>query len=188
MDMTAQARQGPGADETLAAALWDIVRHPARNLLTAWNWKAALISVCIRASVFFATNLRAGRGSAMRASLTEAAFAILAAGVLAAITQRVRHAKPVWATGMAVWLGVPALLLTVQSTVHHLAGTPHMKTGLIASFCMAAFGSGFNWYAQRRGVLITGPESAGGDLKLLPKVLWEFLTAGPRALFVREQR
>jgi hypothetical protein len=182
MDANVQTRQEPECDESLGTAVWDIVRHPARNLLAAWNWKAALISVCIRASVFFATNLRAGRGSAMRASLTEATFAILAAGALAAITQRVRHAKPVWATGVAVWLGVPALLLTVQSTVHRLAGTPHMRTGLIASFCMAAFGSGFNWYAQRRGVLITGPESADGDLKMLPKVLWEFVTAGPRAL------
>ena len=176
-------RHGPPVDETLPAALLDIVRHPARNLLSGWNWKAALISVCIRATVFFMTNLRAGRGSAVRASLVEAGFAILAAGVLAAITQRIRHARPVWATGIAVWLGVPSSLLTVQSTVHHLAGTPHMKTGLIASFCMAAFGSGFNWYAQRRGVLITGPESAGGDLKMLPGVLLDFVTSGPRALF-----
>ena len=172
-------------DETLGVALWDIVRRPAKNLLTGWNWKAALISVCIRASVFFATNLRAGHASAVRASFVEAGFAIVAAGLLAAMTQRVRHAKPVWATGIAVWLGVPCLLLTMQSTVHHLAGTPHMKTGLIASFCMAAFGSGFNWYAQRRGVLVTGPESAGGDLQQLPRVLVDFLLAGPRALWAR---
>jgi hypothetical protein len=168
-------------DETLGAALSDIVRRPVTNLLTGWNWKAALISVCIRATVFFTTNLRAGHASALRASLVEAGFAIVAAGVLAAITQRIRHAQPVWATGIAVWLGVPTLLLTVQSTVHHLAGTPHMKTGLIASFVMAAFGSGFNWYAQRRGVLITGSESAGGDWKLLPRVVLDFVLAGPRA-------
>jgi hypothetical protein len=176
-------QQKTAEDETLGAALWEIVRHPAANLLTGWNWKAALISVCIRATVFFTTNLRAGHASAMRASLVEAGFAIVAAGVLAAITQRIRHAKPVWATGMAVWLGVPALLLTLQSTVHHLAGTPHMKTGLIASFLMAAFGSGFNWYAQRRGVLITGPESAGGDWKLLPRLVLDFVLAGPKALW-----
>ncbi|WP_263380542.1 hypothetical protein [Granulicella paludicola] len=176
------ARQEPAVGETLGAALRDIVRRPVTNLLTGWNWKAALISVCIRATVFFATNLRAGHASALRASLVEAGFAIVAAGVLAAITQRIRHAQPVWATGIAVWLGVPALLLTVQSTVHHLAGTPHMKTGLIASFVMAAFGSGFNWYAQRRGLLITGAESAGGDWKLLPRVVLDFVLAGPRAL------
>jgi hypothetical protein len=181
-------RQEPAADETLGAALGDIARRPVTNLLTGWNWKAALISVCIRATVFFTTNLRAGHSSALRASLVEAGFAIVAAGALAAITQRIRHAKPVWATGMTVWLGVPALLVTMQSEVHHLAGTPHMKTGLIASFAMAAFGSGFNWYAQRRGVLITGSESAGGDWKVLPKVIWDFVSAGPRAVVMRVRR
>jgi hypothetical protein len=168
--------------EPLSGALWDILRRPVTNLVTAWNWKAACISVVIRATVFFTTNLRAGRSSALRASLTEAAFAIFAAGLLAAVTQRVRHATPVWATGLFVWLGVPTILLTLQSTVHHLSGTPHMKTGLITSFCMAAVGTGFNWYAQRRGVLVTGSESSGGDLKALPGVIADFVMAGPRAL------
>jgi hypothetical protein len=174
--------------ETLSNALLDIVRRPVTNLLTAWNWKAACISVVIRASVFFTTNLRAGRGSALRASLTEAAFAILAAGLLAAVTQRVRHATPVWATGLFVWLGVPTILLAMQSTVHHLSGTPHMKAGLITSFCMAAVGTGFNWYAQRRGVLVTGADSNGGDLRALPGVIADFVMAGPRALFGRRER
>jgi hypothetical protein len=173
------------ATEPLSGALADIVRRPVTNLLTAWNWKAACISVLIRASVFFSTNLKSGRGSALRASLVEAGFAIFAAGLLAAVTQRVRHAKPVWATGLFVWLGVPCILLGIQTAVHTLGGTPHMRTGLIASFCMAAFGSGFNWYAQRRGVLVTGPDSAGGDLKALPGVLLDFLLAVPRALFRR---
>jgi hypothetical protein len=171
----------PG-QESLPAALTDILRRPVTNLLTAWNWKAACISVVIRATVFFTTNLRAGRGSALKASLTEALFAIFTAGLLAAVTQRVRNATPVWATGLFVWLGVPMILLAMQSTAHHLSGTPHMKAGLITSFCMAAFGTGFNWYAQRRGVLVTGSESSGGDLRALPGVLADFMMAGPRAL------
>jgi hypothetical protein len=178
---------GPGDTRTepLGIALADILRHPVTNLLGVWNWKAASISVLIRATVFFTTNLRSGRSSALRASLVEAAFAIFAAGLLAAVTQRVRHAQPVWATALFVWLGVPAMLLCIQTTVHTLGGTPHMRTGLIISFCMAAFGSGFNWYAQRRGVLVTGPDSAGGDLQALPGVLRDFLLAAPRALFTR---
>jgi hypothetical protein len=178
---------GPGDTRTepLGIALADILRRPVTNLLGVWNWKAASISVLIRATVFFTTNLRSGRSSALRASLVEAAFAIFAAGLLAAVTQRVRHAQPVWATALFVWLGVPAMLLCIQTTVHTLGGTPHMRTGLIISFCMAAFGSGFNWYAQRRGVLVTGPDSAGGDLQALPGVLRDFLLAAPRALFTR---
>ena len=105
--------------------------------------------------------------------------------MLAAVTQRVRHARPVWATGLVVWLGLPSVLLCFQTAVHTLFGTQHMKAGLIFSFCMAAVGSGFNWFAQRRGVLVTGPESTGGDFKALPGVLRDFLLAGPRALLNR---
>jgi hypothetical protein len=164
------------------------VRRPVTNLFAAWNWKAAMISTVIRAGVFFATNLKAGHSSAVRASLVESAFAITAAGLLAAITQRLRHAQPMWATGLVVWLGMPMLLLSLQSAVHHLAGTPHMKAGLIASFCMAAVGSGFNWYAQRRGILVTGAGAAGGDLKALPGVVRDFILALPRMLLGRGQR
>jgi hypothetical protein len=182
MSATPQAAAPP---ESLAAGLLDIARRPVTNLLTAWNWKAALISVVIRATLFFSTNLRSGGGRALRAALVEAGFAILAAGVLASVTQRLRATRPVWATGLVVWLAIPLLLLTVQSSVHRAFGTPHMKTGLIVSFCMAAVGSGFNWYAQRRGVLVTGAGAQGGDFKALPGVIWDFVLAGPRAVVQR---
>jgi hypothetical protein len=174
-----------GRSETLGAALADIARRPVTNLVGAWNWKTAMVSVVIRAALFFATNLRAGRASALRASLVEAGFAIFAAGLLGAVTQRVRDARPVWATGVFVWLGVPVVLLAMQSSVHHAFGTPHMKTGLIVSFCMAAVGSGFNWYAQRRGVLVTGEGAVEGDWKALPGVIVDFVLAAPRALMKR---
>lgn len=169
--------------EPLIAALVDILRRPVANLLRAWNWKAALVSVLLRSTVFFFTNLRGGRGAALRASLVEAAFAVFAAGLLAAVTQRLRYARPVQVTGLFVCLGLPALLVCVQSTVHSLCGTPHMKAGLIFSFCLAAVGSGFNWFAQRRGVLVTGPDSVGGDFKALPGVVRDFLLLAPRSLF-----
>jgi len=166
----------------LGGVLLDILRRPVTNLLAGFNYKTAAISVAVRATLFFTTNLRSGRGSALRASLVEAGFAIVAAGVLGAVTQRLRYATPVWATAWTVWLGVPLVLLSVQSTVHSLFGTPHMKTGLIVSFCMAAVGSGFNWYAQRRGVLLSGNDSTGGDAQALPSVLLDFVLAAPRAL------
>jgi len=172
----------PTRDESLGGALLDIVRRPATNLVAAWNWKTAAVSVVIRAALFFTTNLRSGRGSALRASLVEAGFAIFAAGLLGSVIQRLRHAQPVWATALTVWLGVPVVLLTIQSAVHHAFGTPHMKTGLIVSFVMAAFGSGFNWYAQLRGVLVTGEGAQGGDLKAMPRVIWDFVMAAPRAV------
>jgi hypothetical protein len=170
----------PPLNESLGAALLDIVRRPVTNLVAAWNWKTAAVSVAIRAALFFTTNLRSGRGSALRASLVEAGFAIFAAGLLGSVIQRLRYAQPVWATALTVWLGVPVVLLTIQSTVHRAFGTPHMKTGLMVSFVMAAFGSGFNWYAQLRGVLVTGEGAQGGDWRAMPRVIWDFLMEGPR--------
>jgi len=170
--------------DRLAPALLGMLRRPVTNLFAAWNWKAAILSALIRASLFYATNLRSGGGSALRASLVEAGFAILAAGVLASVTQRLRATRPVWATALVVWLAIPLLLLAVQSSVHNLFGTPHLRTGLIVSFAMAAVGSGFNWYAQRRGVLLAGADesSAAGDLRAMPGVILDFVLAGPRAV------
>jgi hypothetical protein len=180
--MSAIPQAVPVRHDSLAEALLDILRRPVTNLLAAWNWKAACISVLIRASLFFATNLRSGGGSALRASLVEAGFAVLVAGVLASVTQRLRATRPVWATGLVVWLAIPLLLLAVQSAVHHAFGTPHMKAGLIASFCMASVGSGFNWFAQRRGFLVTGEGARDGDFQALPGVIVDFVLAGPRAV------
>jgi hypothetical protein len=175
--LAAAAGQGP-----LRAALTDMALRPVTHLVGAWNWKTAAISVVIRATLFFATNLRSGRGSALRASLVEAGFAIVAAGLLGAATQRIRHARPVWATGLVVWLGLPVVLLTLQATVHRLFGTPHLQAGLIVSFCMAAVGSGFNWFAQQKGVLVTGEGAGGQDWRALPGLVLGFVLAGPRAL------
>ncbi len=178
----------PIEDESLGAALLDIVRRPITNLVAAWNWKTAAVSVAIRAVLFFTTNLRSGRGSALQASLVEAGFAIFAAGLLGSVIQRLRHAQPVWATALTVWLGVPVVLLAIQSMVHHAFGTPHMKTGLILSFVMAAFGSGFNWYAQLRGVLVTGEGAESGDLRKMPRVILEFVMVLPRMVFPSKKK
>src|SRR5262245_37215562 len=53
------------------AALW---RAPARHLLWRWNWKAALLSACVRGMLFFLTTLKAGFMAAIDALLIEAAF------------------------------------------------------------------------------------------------------------------
>jgi hypothetical protein len=187
--IVAEERRGAGdagETQTVGSALAEILRDPVRNLLGAWNWKTAMISVLIRATLFFSTNLRAGRGSAVRASLVEAGFAIVAAGVLGSVTQRLRATRPVWLTALTVWLGIPLVLLTMQVAVHSLFGTPHMKTGLIVSFCMAAVGSGFNWYAQRKGILLAGAgQNSADDLRRMPGVIVEFVLAGPKAMLRR---
>ncbi len=148
-------------EETVGAALRALLRKPGKSLVLAWNRKAALVSAALRATAFFLADQRASRHQALQAGLVEAGFAIVAAGVLAAITQRLRAAQPVWATGLVVWLGLPTLVLPIQAAVHRGAGTPYIRAGLGASFGFAAISSGLTWSLQRRGFFLAGRIAPG---------------------------
>jgi MFS-type transporter involved in bile tolerance (Atg22 family) len=174
----------PLQEEDLSHALREIVLHPERSLLPAWSWKAAGMSALLRAATFFATNLRAGRYDAVRAGLVEAVFAVFAAGLLGAISQRLRLAKPIWATALVVWLAMPLGMLLAQFGVHKLAHTPHLGTGLTVSFFFAAIASSFSWYAMRHGALLGGDASTSlvHDVRHLPRIIVNYVLAVPRAL------
>jgi hypothetical protein len=177
---------------TLAAALLDLLRHPFAGLVEGFNWKTAAISAILRAIMFFFTNLRSGQQLALRATLVEATYAICAMGVFGSITERIRNARPAWLTGLTVWLFLPCLMLTIQYNVHRFFATPQLRASMIASFCFLALGTGFNWFAMRRGAMLVGsplvgPEgnSFAADLRALPALIWAFITAPARALLNR---
>jgi hypothetical protein len=174
-------------EEDLKSALRQLLRHPVRTLAPVWSWKSAAVSALLRASTFFATNLRAGDARAVRAALVEAVFAIFAAGTMGAISQRLRLARPAWMTALVVWLAMPMAMLLLQFGVHKLAGTPHMGTGLLVSFCFAAVASSFSWYAMRHGALLGGDAqtSLTHDARHLPRILLNYVLAVPRALIER---
>jgi hypothetical protein len=172
------------AEEPLGAALMDLLCHPLANLVETWNWKAAALSAMIRAAIFLVANLRAGGHRAFRAMVVEGVFAILASGVMGAITQRLRCARPIVATGVVVWLAMPAAMVAVEAAVHHIFATPHLRVGLTLSFLLASVASGFGWFAQRRGVLLAGSaqDSVVHDLRALPGVVLDFFATPLRAL------
>lgn len=181
----------PGSpQETLGAAIVDLFRRPLFNLVRTWSWKAATLSALLRASTFFATNLRAGKHKAVEAMLVEALFAIFVAGLMGAVSQRLRSAQPPWATFTFVCLAMPLLLLLTQSAVHHLAGTRYLGTGLILSFCFAAIASAFSWYAMRRGVLLGGADSTSldHDARNLPRIILDFMLVIPRSVLGKKLR
>lgn len=187
----------PGAHEPphLAEVLHDLLRRPVTALVAGFNWKTAGLSAILRAILFFFTNLRAGHALALRATLVEGIYAVVIMGIFGGATERIRHARPAWLTGLLVWLGIPATLLCLQYQVHRAFGTPELRTSMIGSFCFAALGTGFNWFAMRRGALLVGDPLVGGphaanprrsfaqDLRALPLLLWEFVSAGPRAVY-----
>ena len=146
--------------ETLSAELLSLLRYPFRALVEGFNWKTAAISAMLRGVMFFFTNLRAGTShhlapapTLVESMLCDQSPSECAVGM---ITQRIRNARPAWLTGLVVWFALPVSLLTVQFFVHRAFGTPHLKASMIASFCFAAFGTGFNCgSAMRRGALLT---------------------------------
>ena len=66
--------------------------------------------------------------------LVEAIFAVFVGGLIGAISQQLRKAKPLWVTALFVSLASPAVMLLAQYAVHRLAGTPHLGNGLVMSF------------------------------------------------------
>ena len=158
-----------------------------QTLVPPWSWKAAACSAVLRAATFFVTNLRSGRWEATKAMLVEALFAIFAGGLIGAISQQLRRAKPLWATAVLVWAGLPVIMVLAQFGVHRIAGTPHLGAGLVTSFCLAAVASAFSWYAMRQGAMLGGNDetSVVHDLRALPAIVFGFLLVVPRLLLKR---
>lgn len=170
--------------ENLGEALREMLRRPVRTLVPPWSWKAAVFTAVLRALAFFITNLRSGRAEATKAMLVEALFAVFAGGLIGAISQQLRKAKPLWATALVVWFGLPGLMLLAQAGVHRVVHTPHLSGGLVASFLLAALAAAFTWYAMRHGAMLGGVDetTVRHDLQALPSITLNFLLAGPRYL------
>ena len=174
----------------LGRAIRELFTHPRSTLWAAWSWKAAALSALFRAATFWLTNLKAGSHKALHALLVEAVFAILAAGLLGAVSQQLRCAQPYWATATIVWLFMPLVITLAQFGVHHLAGTPHLGTGLTVSFLFAAIASSFSWYAMAHGALLGGADSTTleHDARILPRIILNYILAIPRMLFSKQHR
>ena len=166
----------------LRKILRDIVREPIKTLVPPWSWKAAAFAAVVRGAAFFVTNLQAGRGEATKALAVEAVFALVTGGLIGAISQQLRNAEPLWATAAVVWIALPGLMLLAQSGVHRLAQTPHLSGGLVLSFLVSGVSAAFSWYAMRHGAMLGGSHETTilHDIEVLPKILLNFLLAGPR--------
>ena len=166
-----------GPHDRLTHALADVLIHPGPNILRTWSWKTATISALIRAIIFLSSNRHASAHRAEMAALAEALYALTAAGVMGALTQRLRNVRPLWAAAFFVWAALPAGMVTLELAVHRLVHTPHVRVGLIWSFVIASVSSGFTWYAMRRGILLQGiaGDTVVHDVEALPRILLDFI-------------
>ena len=166
-----------GPHDGIGHALADVALHPVANLVRTWSWKTATISAMLRAIIFLTTNRHAARHHAELTALAEALYSLTAAGLMGALTQRLRDVRPLWAAAVVVWGALPVGMVAVELRVHRLVHTQHVRVGLISSFLIASVSSGFTWYAMRRGVLLQGVagDDVAHDLHTLPRILLDFI-------------
>jgi hypothetical protein len=178
-------RQSDNAQSvTIPAAIADLLINPGR-LLLSWNWKTALLSACVRGTIFFVSNLKAGLGEALAAMAVEAALFATLAGFYGALAQSFRRAQPAWAATMMVMILIPVVNHTLEYALHNANGTEKITAGIVASISLSILSAMFNLFAMRRGVLIVGDEKASliDDLRRMPRVVFDFVMTIPRALW-----
>jgi hypothetical protein len=170
---------------TVGAVIEELLRHPARLLIGRWNWKAAVLSSLLRATIFFFTNLVAGWHAAVGALLAELALRTATSGFYGAITEAFSEARPAWAATAAALVLLPLANHSLEFLVHWLRGTPKLGLSMTASVLFTAVSTSFNLYVMRHGVLTVGGKSKSlrEDLGLLLPLLGKFLLVGPRAIF-----
>ena len=86
--------------------------NPYAGFVRGWNWKAAALSIILRAPIYVATTFHHGWRRVTLEALVEGAFSACASGVYGAFTQAVRDAQPQSAVACLLVLVLPAITLT----------------------------------------------------------------------------
>lgn len=167
-----------------------LARQPVKYLFHRWNWKSALLSSILRASLFFGTNLSAGLPAAIAALKTELVFRAVTSGFYGALTEAFREAEPPWTGALTVMLLLPVANHSIELLVHWIRGTQNLYSSILASVALTAISTLFNFYLMRRGAMIVGVGrgSLGTDMARMPKLTLDFITLLPRYLIRRLSR
>lgn len=155
-DKPSPADGSPPLATTLGGAVADIFRHPVDRLIRHWNWKAALISACLRTTIFFTVNLTASWNSAVSAAVTELFYRAPMVGTLAAMSQTFRRVQPAWVASVVVMAVLPAMGHGIEFTVHWFRGTEKLSASVAVSVAFSIATTGLNYLLHRRDVLVVG--------------------------------
>ena len=166
----------------VVAALSDLVLHPAQTFCHSWYWKAALLSATLRVPLFLVATLRQGLEAISIAVLVEAVYSAAISGCYGAFVQKLRKARPRWASGLLILVVLPAALLWFDYLLHLSTGMPNLKGGMVAAATLSVLSSLFNWYLMSRDSLLVGEKccSFASDLKRMPRMLIDFISWVPR--------
>lgn len=181
---------------TVADVFYSLLHHPLQ-LLTRWNWKAVLMAMLVRGSIYF-TIYKASENTLV--TLTAVALDVvvvrfLTTGMAGALVQSFRKAQPIWLANLIVSIMLPAFVHTIEFATHYihesyfsdilaapLDGVAR-KRAFAISVLFSVVSVLFNLYAMRRGALLVGAgedtQSLKDDLKQIPRLVGEFIVALP---------
>jgi hypothetical protein len=173
-----------------AAALRSLFLRPGDTLLRRWNWKSALFSSVVRGLIFLFANLKSGWHAAVGAMAAEWVFRALTSGFYGAMTEALSDAEPPVQAAVVAMIALPIASHSMEFMVHFLRGTPNLKVSIVSSMCFTAISTLFNFYAMRRGAIRSGDgaQSIGEDIKAMPRLVAEFVAAGPLWMWRRVAR
>lgn len=171
--------------------LKNLAHHPGQ-IITRWNWKAALLGAVLRASFYF-TVYQASRQSwlvTLTAVLVELFFRFITTGMSGAVVQSFRKAKPFWLANVIVSIMLPAFSHAVEFVTHYAQeryffdvfatsdNSVARQRAFAISVLFSVLSALFNLFAMKHGVLLVGAgeetRSLKDDVKLLPRMVGEF--------------
>lgn len=190
----------------LTEVLRSLFTHPMQ-IVTRWNWKAAMLGAVLRASFYFTVyqaakeNMRA----ALTAAFVELGFRFFTSGISGSLVQSFRHATPAWLATLVVTITLPIFSHSVEYVTHYvqevyfkgvLPGSENngRQWAFAFSVLFSVLSAMFNLFAMRHGVLLVGAgketKSLWSDFRKIPALVLEFLTYLPIVIirFCGEQK
>lgn len=162
---------------SLGEVVGALARHPIRELLWKWNYKAAVTSAATRGTIFFAATASVGLRAAIGALGAEIIFRFATAGFYGALTQAFRRVHPPRVGSIAAMILLPVVAHGLEWLVHFSRGTPNLAAAITISIAFTILSTQFNLFAMRHGVLVVGERDAASfarDLRRLPKLLLDW--------------
>lgn len=175
--------------------LFSLLRHPFQ-IVSRWNWKAALIGAALRASFYFTVYKAAKENfsAAITAAMVELAFRFFTSGISGSIVQSFRRASPAWLATLIVTILLPLFSHSVEYVTHYIQETYFIDIlpasennarnyAFALSVLFSAFSAMFNLFVMRHGVLLVGAgqetRSLWSDMRKIPALIFEFVTYLP---------
>ena len=188
----------PDAGISIGDVFRNLVRHPGQ-IITRWNWKAALLGAVLRAS-FYLTIYRASKESwlvTLTAMMVELGFRFLTSGISGSLVQSFRRATPTWLATLIVTVSLPVFSHIIEYVSHY--AQENYFTSIFAasvnnsrqraftfSVLMSVLAAMFNLFIMQHGVLLVGAgaetKSLWSDLKSIPKLIIQFIAYLPKTI------